>query len=54
LERKIKAIPVPPFPAKAQKKARMAGRFEMFETYNPDQYKFSPDFRRQLKTRTKK
>jgi hypothetical protein len=39
---------------KAQKKDRLAGQLDLFEKFNPDQYKFSSDFRRQLKARTMK
>lgn len=35
-----------------RKKARKAGQLEVFEEYNPEQYHYSPDFRRQLKART--
>lgn len=34
-----------------KKKSRMAGQYELFDTYPPEQYQFSPDFRRQLKAR---
>lgn len=35
-----------------EKKSRKRGQLELFETFNPEQYKLSPDFRRQLKART--
>lgn len=35
-----------------QKKSRQHGQLELFETFDPEQYKLSPDFRRQLKART--
>ncbi len=34
------------------KKSRKRGQMELFETFDPEQYKLSPDFRRQLKART--
>lgn len=36
----------------ATKKSRLRGQREMFEEFDPEQYRFSPDFRRQLKART--
>lgn len=37
---------------KHQKKSRKAGQFELYDTFEPDQYQLSPDFRRQLKARS--
>src|SRR5262249_46877947 len=34
------------------KESRKRGQLELFETFDPEQYKLSPDFRRQLKART--
>jgi len=34
------------------KESRKSGQTELFETFNADQYRLSPDFRRQLKART--
>lgn len=34
------------------KRSRMQGQRELFATFNPDQYSYSPDFRRQLKARS--
>lgn len=36
----------------AEKKSRRRGQLELFETFDPEQYRLSPDFRRQLKART--
>ncbi|WP_428938936.1 hypothetical protein [Fontivita pretiosa] len=38
--------------SREQKKSRKRGQMELFETFDPEQYKLSPDFRRQLKART--
>jgi hypothetical protein len=35
-----------------EKESRMRGQLELFETFDPEQYKLSPDFRRQLKARS--
>jgi hypothetical protein len=34
-----------------EKKSRKRGQLELFESFDPEQYKLSPDFRRQLKAR---
>lgn len=39
---------------KQQKKSRKAGQFELYETFETEQYQLSPDFRRQLKARSMK
>jgi hypothetical protein len=36
----------------SRKKSRKAGQLELFHEFDPEQYQFSPDFRRQLKART--
>jgi hypothetical protein len=38
----------------ATKKSRARGQGELFDTFDPEQYRLSPDFRRQLKARTMK
>ena len=38
--------------SREQKKSRQRGQKELFEEFDPEQYKLSPDFRRQLKART--
>lgn len=35
-----------------RKKERRAGQLDLFQEFNPEQYHYSPDFRRQLKART--
>lgn len=46
--------PVDPGLSAGKKRARRAGQFEFFDTFDPDQYQLSPDFRRQLKARSMK
>jgi len=38
--------------SRGEKKSRKRGQLELFDTFNPEQYNLSPDFRRQLKART--
>lgn len=38
--------------SREEKKLRKRGQLDLFETFDPEQYKLSPDFRRQLKART--
>jgi hypothetical protein len=38
--------------SREEKKSRIRGQGELFTKFDPEQYQFSPDFRRQLKART--
>jgi len=40
--------------SKRQKESRKSGQLELFETFDPEQYQLSPDFRRQIKARCMK
>lgn len=45
------ATPVGPFVSRKGIRSRKSGQLEMFDSFDPDQYWLSPDFRRQLKAR---
>lgn len=50
----IVANPVGRRLSRTEKSDRRAGQLDMFESYNAEQYKLSPDFRRQIKARSMK
>lgn len=46
------AVPTDARLSAAEKQARTGGQTDLFSTFNLEQYRYSPDFRRQLKART--
>lgn len=46
------ASPVGPVVSASRVRSRKAGQLEMFDSFDPEQYWLSPDFRRQLKARS--